>query len=103
MAANSLFIGVCDQERFRFPEMQDQASLTLSRRLFSRGGRERVAFSFAYEGCQYFNYVYSVPKPVLITQPTGRRIVDAPLTLNSKMGQGVCCFHFGLSRMPILR
>ena len=100
MAANSLFIGVCDQERFRLPEMQDQKSLTLRWRSFWRWGRERVSFSFAYKGRQRFDYVYSLPCPVFITRLTGPKIVDTPLTLILKMGQGACCILFCLYRMP---
>jgi len=76
MAANSLFIGVCDQEPFRLPGMQDQISLMLCWRSFSWWGRERVAFSFAYKRYQYFHYVYSLPSRVFITRLTGPKIVD---------------------------
>ena len=56
--------------------MQGQQSLTLSRSLFSRWGREHFAFCFSYEGCQYFIFdgVQSVtPK---ITQGTRPTIID---------------------------
>jgi len=131
MEANSSFIGVCDQEPFRLPEMQDQKSLTLCWRSFEdgagsvfhsplpmkdangsimcihyqvavllpylqdqklltlhwrsfwRGGRERVAFCFAYRGCQHIDYVYSLSNRVFY-YPTYRtkncwRSVDAHL------------------------
>jgi len=94
MAANSSLIDVCDQEPFRLREIQDQKLLTLHGRSFSRWGRERVATTFAYKGCQYFDCVYSLPTHVFITQLAGPEIVDAHVTLIFKMGQGAFCVLF---------
>ena len=56
-AANVLFIDVCDQAALRLPKMQDQKLLILRCCSFSTWGRDRVAFFFAYKGCQYFDDV----------------------------------------------
>jgi len=92
MAANSLLIGVCNQEPFRLPEMQDKKFLMLCCRSVSRLGRERVACPFATRGCQDFDYVYWQPGHIFICRLTGPEIVDAPLMLIFKFGQGACCF-----------
>jgi len=102
MGANSSFIGVCNQEPFSLPEMQDQKSLTLRWRSFSSWGREHVACSFAYQGCQYCIYVYSLPSCVYITRLAGPKIIDSPLTHMFKIGQGAFCIIFSLYRMPTL-
>ena len=138
MVANCSFIGVCNQEPFRLPQLQDQKLVTLHWRSFSRWcrervsfslpikdanasimcihyhvafllpdlqdqklltlrwrsfwrwGRERVTFCFAYRGCQYIEYVYSLPSRIFITRHIGPKIVDALLTVIFKMGQGAC-------------
>ena len=89
-AANSSLVEVCDHAALRWPKMRDLESLTLSWHSFSRWGKECVAFSFAIEGGQYLSYDYLQPIATQITQDARPKIVDAPLTLISRMGQGAC-------------
>jgi len=51
-------------------------------------GREHVASSFAYNGGQYLSYNYLQPIATQMTQDAKPKIVDAPLTLISRMRQG---------------
>jgi len=51
-------------------------------------GQECVASAFAYNGGQYLSYDNLQPVPALINQDERRKIVDAPLTLISRIGQG---------------
>jgi len=90
-AANTSFITICNLSPPRLPKIHDQESLTLHWRSFSWWGRETFTVSFAYTGSQYFIYNYLQPIAPQITQDTWSRIVDAPLTLIFKMGQGA--FH----------
>jgi len=100
--ANALIMCIHYHVAFLLPDFQDQKSLTLSWCLFWRWGRERVAFCVAYRECQHIDYVYSLPSRVFITRHMGPKIVDAPLTLIFKMGQGACFLLFCLQRTPIL-
>ena len=84
------------QITFLLPNLQDQELLTLHRRSFSRWDTECLASFFAYNGCQYCCYVYSLQNYFLITRLTRPRIVDALLTVIFKMGQGVCPFFICL-------
>jgi len=77
---------------FVLPDLQDQKLLKLRWHSVSRWGREHHAFFLAYNGWQHFHYVYSLPNRVCITQLTGPKIVEAPLTLIFKMGQGASRF-----------
>ena len=74
------------------PNLQDQKLLTLCWCSSSWWCRELGALCFAYKGWQHVNSVYSLPNRVFVTRFTGPRIVDAPLTLIVKMGQGAWCF-----------
>jgi len=56
--------------------------------LFTRLGREHVAFCFSYKGGKYFVYDCLQPVATHITQDTQPTICDAQLTLFSKMGHG---------------
>ena len=82
--------------------IQGQKSLTLSWRSFSWLGRERVAIFLAYTGGQCFQYASKRPNLWSITWLTRPKIVDAPLTLIFKIGQGACSLLFGLEWRPIL-
>ena len=86
--ANSFITEVGEQAPYWLPIMRAQISLTLSWRLFSRWGRECVTSSFAYEGSQYLIYDCLQPISTQITQDGSPKIVEAPLTLISRMGQG---------------
>jgi hypothetical protein len=57
-AANSSCMEVCDQAPLRLFKMWDLKLLTLSGRLFSKWGREGVAYSFVYKGGQYLIHDY---------------------------------------------
>jgi len=83
--------------------MEGQQLLTLHWRSFSWWGREYFTFSFAYKGSQYFVYDYVQPIVHKITHETWPRIIDAPLTLIFRMGQGPCYFLLCLYVQPILR
>ena len=50
--ANKLFMTVCNLLPPRIPKIHNQQLLMLRWRLFSRWGREHVAFSFSYKGSQ---------------------------------------------------
>ena len=64
-----------------FTMMEGQQLLTLRGRWFSRWGRERFTFSFAYQGSQYSVYDYMEPVTLQITQDTWPTIMGALLTL----------------------
>jgi len=83
--------------------MEGQQSLTLRWRSFSWWGREHSTFSLAYKGSQYFVYDYGQPIAHKITQDTWPRIVNTPLALIFRMGQGSCYYLFCLYDQPILR
>ena len=74
--------------------MEDLKSLTLSGRSFAGLAREQVAYSFAFNAVQYLSYDYLQPIATQITQDAKPRIVDTPLTLISRMVQGVCLCIF---------
>jgi len=80
-AANTLFLSICSLLPPRLPQIHDQESLTLRWRSFSWWGRVGFTFYFVYKGSKYFVYDYLQPIAHKITQDTGPRIIDAPLTL----------------------
>jgi len=55
-AANMLIMDNSEQITSHLSCLQVQKLLTLHWRLFSEWGCYCVAFSFAYEGCQYIGY-----------------------------------------------
>jgi len=66
--------------------MEAQHSLTLQWDSFFRWGRERIAFSFCYDGGQYCVYSSLQPVAPQITQDTRPTIVDASLMLIFRIG-----------------
>jgi len=100
-AGNSSLIEVCNQAPLRLPKLRDLKSLTLIWPSFSRWGRECDASAFAYEGGQYLSYDYLQPMPTLITQDARPKIIDAPLTLISMMGQGAFVYIFWSQRWTV--
>jgi len=64
--------------------------MTLSRGSFAECGRERDTFSFAYKGGPYLIDECLQPIATQITQDARPKIVDTPLTLIFRMGQGAC-------------
>jgi len=93
-AANVLYIDVCEYSPIRLPNMQDQKSLTLHSQSFSDWGRECVTISFAYKGSRYVIYERLHPIATRITQGARPKIMDMPLTVIFRMGQGavLACF-----------
>jgi len=100
-AANFSSIDVCNHAPLRLPKMWDCSWLTLIWCSFSSWGREHVASDFAYIGCQYLSYDYLQPIPTLITQDARPNIVDAPLTLISRMGQGAFIYILWSQGWPV--
>jgi len=96
-----MFMDAWDQVPLILPKMQDQTSLMLWWCWFSRWGRERVAFSFSYNGSQYFIYNCLQSITTQITKGARPNTADALLTLIFKMGQGACHNHCCLLRLPI--
>ena len=80
--------------------MEGQQSLTLYWRLFSRWGRERFTFPFAYQCSQYSVYADLQPVAPQITQDTWPTMVDIPLMLIFLMAQREYFNLFCLSRRP---
>jgi len=81
--------------------MRDPKLLTLSWPSFSRWVRECVVSSFVFKGGQYLSYDYLEPIATQITHDVRPQIVDAPLKLISRMGQGACISIFWLERRPL--
>jgi len=57
-------------------------------RSFSRWGRECVAFLFAYNGGRYVIFHCLQQIATQITQNAISKIIDAPLMITTKIGQG---------------
>jgi len=93
-AAIFSLIEVCNQALHRLAKLWDVKSLTLIWCSFSRCSRERVASAFAYKGGQYLSYDYLQPMPALVTQDARPKIVDALLTLISRIRQGAFVYMF---------
>jgi len=93
-AANLSLIEVYKHAPLTLPKMRDHKSLTLSWRSFSTWGRERVISCFTNKGGQYLSYDYLKPIATQITQNVRPKIIDAPLMLISRMGQGACLSIF---------
>jgi len=100
-AANSTIIEVCNYAPLILPKMQDLELLMLIWHSFPRWGREPVASAFAYTGGQCISYDKLQPLPALITQDARPKLVDAALTLMSRMGQGAFLQLFWSQRRPV--
>jgi len=96
-----LFMEACDQAPFILPKMQDQYSLTLHWRWFSRLGREGFTFSFCYKGSHLYVYRWVISGALQITQDTRPTIVDARLTHIFRMSEGAFICTFWLQRRPM--
>jgi len=92
---------VCNWSPVILPRMQNQKLLTLCWWSFLGWGRERAAIIFAPKGGQYLIYGCLQPITSGITQDARPKIIDAPLTVIFRMGQGACCYCFCLRRRPI--
>jgi len=100
-ATRTLYMNYSHNPTFILATMQDQQSMMLHWCSFSGLGREHVASVFACKGSQYL--VYGCLKPIAsyITDDARPKIVDAPLRLIFRMGQGAYCVSFCRSRQPI--
>jgi hypothetical protein len=65
-------------------------------------GREHAPSSLAYKGGQYSINDSLQPFTTQSTKHATPIIVDTLLTLIFRMGQGACCYFFGLQRRSIL-
>jgi len=90
-----------DQTTLWLPDLQDQKSLTLCWCSFLGDSSYVVAGVFVLLGGQYIQYALKQPRLWSITWLTSPRIVDAPLTLIFRLGQGACFSCFWLPRQPI--
>jgi len=70
-----------NQITMQLPYIPDQKSLTLCYCSFSEFGSDCVRFSFAYKGCQYFDYGSMLLHSPWIMQDTRPNIIAAPLML----------------------
>ena len=82
--------------------MEGQQSLTLHWRSFSRWGSENSAIRFGYKGGQWFIYDCLQHIGSVITPNTWPIIIDTPLTLIFRMGQGGYHNLFCLYRQPMI-
>jgi len=94
MATTTSYINSCHQATLRFPKLQDQKSLLLHWRSFSRWGREWVTVVSSSNGGQYLNDGCLQPVATLITHDEMWYIIDTALMHIFRMGQGAyrCCF-----------
>jgi len=88
------YMNYCNNATFTFARMQDQQSLTLHWCSSSGWGRECVAFVFAPTGGQYLIYRCFQPIASEISQDARAKIIDVPLMLIFRMGQGSCRYCF---------
>jgi len=72
-------------------------------RLFSQWGSDRIIYSFAREGYRYIGYGLQRPRYFPIPAVTRLQIIDAPLMLIFRMGQGACCCYIWPNRQPLPR
>ena len=93
---------ICNISPPSWPKIHDQQLLTLCWCSFSWWGRERLTFSVAYKGSQYFVYDYLLPITAQMAQDIWPRIVDALFTLIFMMWQGAVHFLLYPYRQRIL-
>ena len=99
-AAMNSYIKYCHQATLRLAKMQDQQSLTLHWHSFSGWVMKRVDKVFATEGGQYFMYGCLQLIASRITHDVRTKIVDPPLTLSFRMGQGARSYWFYHYKRP---
>jgi len=78
--ANNSFMTAYNLSAVRLPRTNDQYSLTLHGRSFSRWGMNLVDMIFTNKGCQYFDYAWLQRNKLWITWPSWTIIDDSPLT-----------------------
>jgi hypothetical protein len=88
--AYSSCLKVCDQLPHRLTFMQGRTLSTHRRRLVSVWGREHFAIPFAYKSGLYLISECLHPFATQIAHNAWLKIIDTPLTLIFRMGQGVC-------------
>ena len=93
-AANTLITNSNNQIASELPESQEQESLMLRWHTYSEWGRECVALSVAWKASQYHIYEWPQPIATQISNDARPNIIDTPLTLIFRMGQGSCGFFF---------
>ena len=62
--------------------------------LVSSCGIKDIVYYFGLKGSHYFTYEFGPPSIIQINQDARPEIIDAPLTLVFRIGQGVCFFGF---------
>jgi len=82
--------------------MEDQTLLTLCGGSFLGGSNNIVTSIFTHKGSQYSNYGLLLLHSPVIIKDARPKIIDAPLTLSSRMGHRPCWFPFYLQSRPIL-
>jgi hypothetical protein len=87
-AVITLFMNGRSQSPLRLHKMHSQKSLTLLSGSLSEWGCSRVIYCSAKEGCQYVGYEWQQPGHFSITVHVKQKIVDAPLQLILRIGQG---------------
>jgi len=100
-AAIKLVIDSSDQVTFTLPYLQDEKWLALCWRIFWSWGREPDTMILDVEGSQYLVYEWLQPSITQVTQDAQPKIVDAPLTLISRMVQWLCLVLFCQERLAV--
>jgi len=100
-AACTASMNICNQSPLRLTMKYGQKSLMLHWHIFSKYGRESVAFSFAYKCGLYVIYECLHPIAIQITPAARPQIFDTLLTLIFRMRQGAYFSRFWLWRRPI--
>ena len=85
----------------RLPKIQHQQSLTLYRLSFSGWDRKRVRIVLILKGSQCLVYEWLQLITTGVTQDEQPKIVDAPWTLISRMGQWQCSILFCQGRLSL--
>jgi len=99
--SNTMSMNSNNQIASELPDLQDQKLLTLRWCSYSEWGREPVALSSAWKASQYHIYEWRQPITTQITNDARPKLVDAPLMLIFRMGQGVYGSLICLRSQPI--